>query len=122
MSAFQSIFAHQRDVERFASGAPIFRRGEVGEKMYAVLDGEVDVLVDGQVVDTVGPGGLVGEMALIERAPRSADAVARTDCRVAAVDERRFAFLVQQTPFFALEVMRVLADRLRRTTTKVHPR
>jgi CRP-like cAMP-binding protein len=53
-------------------------------------------------------------MALIESRPRSATAVARTDWKLVAVSEKRFAFLVQQTPHFALQVMRVMADRLRR--------
>ncbi|HEU5100134.1 MAG TPA: Crp/Fnr family transcriptional regulator [Roseiflexaceae bacterium] len=61
-----------------------------------------------------GPGGIVGEMALIDDRPRSATAVAATDCRLVPIDERRFTFLVQQTPMFALAVMRVMAERLRR--------
>lgn len=71
-------------------------------------------MVGGQVVETVEKGGLFGEMALIEKENRVATAVAKTDCRVVAVDETRFLFLVQQTPNFALHVMRVLSDRLRR--------
>jgi len=56
-----------------------------------------------------------GEMALIDSSARSATAVARTDCELIPVDDKRFMFLVQQTPFFAIHVMRVLADRLRKT-------
>jgi CRP-like cAMP-binding protein len=66
------------------------------------------------VVETVESGGIFGEMALIEKDRRTATAVARTDSTVVAVDERRFLFLVQQTPNFSLHVMRVLSDRLRR--------
>lgn len=71
------------------------------------------MIVHQRVVDTVGPGGILGEMALIDRNPRSATAVAKTDCQLARVDETRFKFLSQQTPYFALEVMRMLAQRLR---------
>ena len=53
-------------------------------------------------------------MAMIDGAPRTATAVARSDCKLFPVDEKRFQFLVQQTPYFAIEVMRVLAGRLRR--------
>jgi CRP-like cAMP-binding protein len=56
-------------------------------------------------------------MALIDRSPRSADAVAKTDCTLAVVTQRRFTFLVQETPFFAVDIMRVLAERLRRYAT-----
>ena len=55
-------------------------------------------------------------MALIDHSPRSATARAQTDCKVALIDERRFMFLVQETPFFALRVMGVMANRLRRNT------
>ena len=52
-------------------------------------------------------------MALIDRASRSANAVAATDCEVVPIDERLFVILVQDAPYFALDVMRVLAERLR---------
>jgi CRP-like cAMP-binding protein len=58
-------------------------------------------------------------MALIDDGPRSAAAVATKDSRVAAVNRRRFEFMVQETPFFALAVMQILADRLRRTDARV---
>jgi CRP/FNR family transcriptional regulator, cyclic AMP receptor protein len=66
------------------------------------------------VLDVAGPGDIVGEMALIDAKSRSATAQAKSDCRLAPVDERRFLFLVHEHPLFALHVMRVLADRLRR--------
>ena len=59
---------------------------------------------------------LRGELALIDRRPRSATAVAVTACVLAPIDEKQFQFMVQQTPFFALQVMRVLTERLRRQT------
>jgi CRP-like cAMP-binding protein len=82
--------------------------------MYVVKDGEANIVVHGKVVETVGPGGIVGELALIDTQPRSATVVAKTDCQLVPIDEKRFMFLVQQTPYFSLHVMRVLADRLRR--------
>jgi CRP-like cAMP-binding protein len=88
--------------------------GAPGDVMYVVLEGEVELLVRSQVLEVAGPGDLVGEMALIDAKPRSATARAKSDCRLAPVDERRFLFLVHEHPFFALHVMRVLTDRLRR--------
>jgi len=61
----------------------------------------------------VEPGGMFGEMALIEHLPRSATAIAVSASRLSPIDQRRFLFLVQHHPFFALEVMQVLAHRLR---------
>ena len=57
---------------------------------------------------------IVGEVGIVLPGPRSASVVAKTDCEFVAVDEKRFQFLVQQTPFFATQVMRVMAERLRK--------
>lgn len=109
------LLRNARDVERFAAGAVVFEEGAPGAFMYVVKTGRVDVLVGGRVVATAGPGETVGEMALIDAGGRSAAVVAREDSELVPVDEKRFLFLVQQTPFFALQVMRTLAERLRRT-------
>jgi hypothetical protein len=88
--------------------------------MFVVVDGRVDLLVKGHLVEELGPGGVLGEMALIDSVPRSASAVAKTDCKLVAIDQKRFTFLVQQTPHFALQIMRVIADRLRRMNEKLY--
>ena len=97
----------------FAAGQQIFAEGQPGDVMYVVKEGEVDITVHDKLVETVRPGGILGEMALLDHNPRSATAVARTDCQLVPINEARFQFLVQQTPYFAIEVMRVLANRLR---------
>jgi CRP-like cAMP-binding protein len=53
-------------------------------------------------------------MAMVDGQPRTASAVARTDCRLVPIDQKRFQFLIQETPYFAIEVMRLLVERLRR--------
>ena len=108
------LFEHASDAKTVAAGTTIFSAGDERDFMYAVLEGEVDIIVNGRVVETVGSGGIFGEMALIGKDQRTATAIARSDAKLVAVDERRFLFLVQQTPNFALHVMRVLSDRLRR--------
>jgi CRP/FNR family cyclic AMP-dependent transcriptional regulator len=83
--------------------------------MFIVLDGEVDVLMRGELMETVRVGGLFGEMALlVESHERSATAMARSNCSVVSINQRRFNFLVQETPGFALDVMRVMVERIRR--------
>ena len=96
------------------AGEVLFREGDAGDVMYVVVEGEVELRVGEHTVETLVPGGIFGELALIDSQPRSATAIARTSCRLVSIDQKRFTFLVQQTPFFALQVMRVLADRLRR--------
>jgi len=77
------------------------------------LEGEVDIFLGDFVLETAAPGALIGEMALVDDRPRTANAVAKTPARLAQIDRRRFHFLVQQTPHFATHVMKILADRLR---------
>jgi CRP-like cAMP-binding protein len=82
--------------------------------MFVVLQGNVALWINGQEVERLEAGGVLGEMGLIDSAPRSASAVATTDCKLVPIDQKRFSFLVQQTPNFALQIMRVVVDRLRR--------
>jgi CRP/FNR family cyclic AMP-dependent transcriptional regulator len=75
-----SVVRFADDFEAFSAGQHIFTVGQPGDVMYVVKEGEVDIVINGKVVDTVGPGGLLGEMALIDKRPRSATAIAKTDC------------------------------------------
>lgn len=104
--------------EDYPAGATVFTQGDPADRMYLVSSGSVTLSIDGRVVETVGPGGLFGEMAVIEREPRSGTAVADTDTTVVGIDKRRFWFLVQETPYFAEIVMKVMASRLRRETAR----
>jgi CRP-like cAMP-binding protein len=114
MTVTTNLFRHVQDVKTYTAGQPIFEIGDYGETMFVVVEGEV-VLKDqrGESVEVVGPGGMFGEMALIDNKPRSLNAFAKSDCKLAEVDYPRFTFMIQQTPFFALHVMQVLAERLR---------
>ena len=96
------------------AGEMVFAQGDTGDVMYVVFEGEVDVLLDGKLIETVRAGGVVGEMALIDSGARSATAISRTACLLSPVDERRFVELIAREPEFALQVMHVLARRLRR--------
>ena len=112
MSKF-TMFRNQ-PVESFLADAVIFQRGDPRTVMYVVIEGEVEIQLDDKVLEVVGPDGVFGEMAMVDGQARTATAVARTACRLVPIDQRRFEFLVQQTPLFAIEVMRVLVARLRR--------
>jgi CRP/FNR family cyclic AMP-dependent transcriptional regulator len=90
----------------FAPGDVVFAEGDKGEHMYVVRSGEVEIERDGVVAETLSSGGIFGEMALIDGSPRSATARARTACELAPINEKSFLFLVHETPFFAIAVMR----------------
>ena len=114
--AIFDLLRHEGDVRPYAPGEVIFTEGQAGDAMYAVLEGEVEITKQGRVLEVVASGGVFGEMALIDQEPRSATAIAKTDCKLVTVGERRFTLLVQQTPYFALQIMHTLAERLRRNT------
>ena len=87
--------------------------------MYLLRSGRVSVRVHGKIVEEIGAGGIFGEMALIDRSPRSATVVALESCEVVPIDERLFVILVQDAPLFALDVMRTLVERIRAMNKRV---
>jgi CRP-like cAMP-binding protein len=81
------LFRHS-ETEDFPAEQIIFKVGEAGNTMYVIAEGEVSILVGATVVEVAGPGTIVGEMALIDLGPRSATAVAKTDCKLVPIDQR----------------------------------
>jgi CRP/FNR family transcriptional regulator, cyclic AMP receptor protein len=111
---FELFTRGEQNIVTFAAGEPVFVAGDAAEFVYVVRSGAV-VLHDGdQLLETVGEGGIFGEMALVDGLGRSASATASRDCELVALDERRFQYLVSETPYFAQAVMRVMCERLRR--------
>jgi CRP-like cAMP-binding protein len=118
---FFELFAHNPTIVKVAAGHTLFAEGEEGHLMFVLANGKAEVIVNNRVVETLQHGNIVGEMGIVSPGPRSASVVASTDCEFVAVDEKRFQFLVQQTPFFATQVMRVMAERLRTVNQMVTP-
>ncbi len=105
---------------RLHAGQVLFTQGQPSDgRMFVVREGTIELRVGRRWLETVGPGGIVGEMALIDPAARSATAAAGLDgCLAAAVTEHTFHELVKRVPGIALELMRIMARRLRRTTAR----
>lgn len=118
---FFELFANNPSIVRIAAGAPLFLAGDEGHLMFVLTTGNAEVIVNNRVVETLQHGSIVGEMGLVSPGPRSASVIATTDCEFVAVNEKRFQFLVQQTPFFATQVMKVMAERLRSLNQMVAP-
>jgi CRP/FNR family cyclic AMP-dependent transcriptional regulator len=97
----------------FRPGDIIFREGEEAEELFVIKEGQVEIRLNGRVLEQLGENDLFGEMALIDHAPRSASAIASTAVEIVPITEKQFLYLVDEAPFFALKVMRVLAGRLR---------
>lgn len=113
MSTRIHLFDKDPNTQSFAAGSPIFHTGDVGGDMYVIREGSVVIRRGETVIGTLTAGDIFGEMAVIDGSPRSADAVAATDCLVVPVNAERFDRMVQITPHFARTVMKVLTERLR---------
>ncbi|MGQ4649644.1 cyclic nucleotide-binding domain-containing protein [Lyngbya aestuarii] len=114
------IFQKQPEPQVFSAGQVIFEEGQPGDIMYGIIEGEVELFIDGKVVETIKHGDVFGEGALVqETGDRASTAIAKTDCRLATLDEERFLFAVQETPMFALGVIRSYSTRLRRLKREV---
>jgi CRP/FNR family cyclic AMP-dependent transcriptional regulator len=100
--------------EKYAAGQEIFAEGQAGKHIYIVRSGTVEILIGGRVVETIGENGIFGEMAVVDGSPRSGTARAQTPCELAPIDQRTFIVMVDEAPYFALNVMRLMVHRLRR--------
>jgi CRP/FNR family transcriptional regulator, cyclic AMP receptor protein len=108
-----AMFGNGANAQNFPAGHQFFAAGDPGDVMYVVLGGEVEIVINDKIVETVREGGIFGEMALIDHHERSATARAKSDVKVASIDQKRFISLIGIHPFFSIEVMNVMADRLR---------
>jgi CRP/FNR family transcriptional regulator, cyclic AMP receptor protein len=114
-ASFSVLTGNNIDALLFKAGSIIFREGDEARDLFVIKSGQVRIQIGNRTVTELGPDSIFGEMALIDNEPRSATATAVTDVELVPVSEKQFLFLVSQTPYFALKVMRVLAKRLRAT-------
>jgi len=103
----------------FDRNKDIVKEGQAGTRMYAVLEGHVAVSIGGSVVEKLGPGGVFGELSLIEHSPRLASVVAVTDCSLLPINRLAFEMLVKTNTEFAESLLGSLAERLRVLTTRL---
>lgn len=120
MSAVATVRAFQRELKltSYNAGDIIFNTGEVGEVMYGLVEGEVELWVNGIVAEVIVEGDVFGEGALVQpNKVRASTAIAKTDCKLAILNQDRFLFAIQNTPMFAVELMQSFSSRLRRMKT-----
>jgi CRP-like cAMP-binding protein len=108
---------------RFAPGESLVRQGEPSDSAYLILEGEVEVLgssgTEEFLIGTVGANELVGEMGVLMNRPRSTSVRAKDDVRALRIGAPMFLRLMSENPEVALDVMRVLCERLAGTTQKL---
>jgi CRP-like cAMP-binding protein len=107
------LFTHETSPVLLAPGDILFKAGDAPDGMFVLLAGALDIIVGDKVVEHSIRGAILGEMALIDQSPRGATVIASEPARLAKLDALRFQRLIQQNPFFATHVMKVLADRIR---------
>jgi len=101
----------------YLDGDPIVRQGEVGDCMYVVQTGEVEVVLDAegeeQHLAILGPGDFFGEMAMFERETRSATVRARGEARVLKIDKKALLRRITEDPLLAVKFLETLSHRIR---------
>ena len=97
----------------YKAGDVIFSEGDAAHELFVIQSGEVEIRLGNRALETLPQYSIFGEMALIDANPRSATAVAASDVKLVPVTEKQFLFLISNTPHFALNVMRIMARRLR---------
>jgi len=118
-----AMFGDERRTLHLECGQVLFKNGDTGGSMFVVRSGTLTIRSGSVVYEDVGPGGMVGEMGIVEsNMPRSAMVYALTPAELVEVDQERFLALVDETPSFALAVMRVLSRRLRRMDDRYEAR
>jgi CRP-like cAMP-binding protein len=98
---------------RYERGKLIMVQGQVGALMYVVLEGRVAISLRGATVERLGPGGVFGEMALIDQSTRAANAAAESDCALLAINRAVFIKLLKSDPTFGVSLLAAVAERVR---------
>lgn len=110
---FLELFRDWEDIEVFRARTVIFSERDPADIMYVILSGEIELTLHGEPLGAEGEGGIIGEMAMINSATRSATATTLTKVKLARLDRDQFRALVGENSDFSLHVMAVLANRLR---------
>ena len=108
-----AVFANAREQREVAAGDTVFAEGDSGREMFGLISGTVALRRGEHTVKLLEPGDTFGEMSIVSDAPRSLTAIATEPAVLAVIDERTFLFLVHETPMFAIQVMRSMAERIR---------
>ncbi|HEY6242252.1 MAG TPA: cyclic nucleotide-binding domain-containing protein [Burkholderiales bacterium] len=98
---------------RYERNKVIVKEGQTGVLMYVVLEGRLAVSIQDKLVEKIGPGGVFGEMALVERTPRLATVTSETDCGLLAIGRNTFLDLIKASPDFAVSLLGAVGERAR---------
>ena len=97
----------------FGTGNVIFKQGDSGKCMYILQSGVIEMMIGDTVVETCGPNEAIGFMSMVDGAARSSTARVKEACELSLIDQRKFRFMVDEIPNFALYIMGAMARRIR---------
>ena len=109
----RAVFINAKEQREVAAGETVFAEGDTGAEMFGLISGAIELRKGEQSLGVLEPGDTFGELAIVSEAPRSLTAIATDPSVLAIIDDKAFLFLVHETPTFALQVMRSMADRIR---------
>jgi len=114
LSISQPYFINWGKKLRLQQGEVLFREGSLADgHMFIVLEGNIEISKDGVTLQFAKPGEILGELALIDGLPRSASAISSSNSVVGVISEPDFKILILRNPNIALEMMKILAGRVR---------
>ena len=117
MKITQNIY--QKFTKTFEPGEVLFKEGEHGDVMFIIIQGEVEIrkrtsAKTARTLITFHEGDIFGEMALVEKKPRSATAIAITPCRTLVMNEALLDNMIENNADFAKKMIRILSERIRK--------
>ncbi len=116
---FFDLFRHDPEFIEIQKGESLFNEGDQGHQMYVLIEGRANISIKGVHFEECVPGTFVGEMAVIDGSPRYATVKTITDCKFVVIDAKRFHYLVDESPGFAIDVMKIMAQRLKSCDLRV---
>ena len=102
------------------AGKLVVEEGRIGLEFFLIVTGTASVTRSGKKVATLGPGDHFGELALLDRRPRSASVVSETDMDVLVLSQRQFNGLLESVPTIARKMLAAMANRLREADAKAY--
>jgi CRP-like cAMP-binding protein len=97
----------------YPAGSVVFNQGDPGSCMYIVQSGVIEMVIGDKVIEVCGPNEAIGFMSMVDGAPRSSTARVKDACELSLIDTRKFRFMVDEVPNFALYIMGAMARRIR---------